>query len=58
MHEAGKLQWNSRVQGDMIEYGWRSVCGFFFCILGRSVCGVLCSGLLIRPNHPGGIANI
>ena len=47
MHEAGKLQWNSRVQkGDMIEYGWRSVC----C--------VLCSGLLIRPNHPGGIANI
>ena len=47
MHEAGKLQWNSRVQkGDMIEYGW------------RSVCGVLCSGLLIRPNHPGGIANI
>ena len=41
MHEAGKLKWNSRVQGDMIEYGWRSVCG-----------------LLIRPNHPGGIANI
>ena len=45
-HEAGTLPWNSRVQGKMIEYGW------------RGVRGVLCSGLRIRPNHPGGIANI
>ena len=35
MHEAGKLQWNSRVEGDMIEYGWRSVCGFFFLYFGE-----------------------
>ena len=47
MHEAAKRHWNSRVQGDMmIEYDW------------RSVCSVLCNGLRIRPNHPGGIANI
>ena len=46
MSEAGKLHWNSRVQGEMIEYGW------------RSVFSVLCNGLRIRPNHPGGIANI
>ena len=42
MHEAGKLQWNSRVQGDMIEYGGRSVCGFFFVFWGE-VCVVYCA---------------
>ena len=55
MYDAEKLHWNSRVQGKMSEYGWRSVCGFFFFLyFGGEVCVVYTVQLFRDPPKPSG----